>query len=145
MGWYITDGPIVGQWVAGVLESKYHEENSQAIGLVRDDEFAAGVIYENYNGKSIVCHIAIEGRLTKQYLKYIFFYPFKTCGVNKIIAPVNSVNTKSIKLVENMGFTEESRIKDAAPNGDIIIYTMLECNCRFINYGQKFTKSTASS
>ena len=135
MGWYITDGPAVGYWVASNLEAKYHAETSAAIGLVRNDEIVAGVIYENYNGRSLMVHIAITGRLTPQYLRDIFRYPFVTCAVNKIIAPVSSTNVKSIKLVENMGFIAEGRIRDAAPDGDIIMYTMAKDDCRFIDHG----------
>jgi RimJ/RimL family protein N-acetyltransferase len=45
---------------------------------------------------------------------------------------VESHNLKSIKLIENMGFTEEGRIKDSQPNGDIILYTMAKGDCRFL-------------
>jgi len=126
---------MIGHWVAKNVDGKYHAELSNAIGLVRNDEIVAGVIYENYNGRSLMVHIAITGRLTPTFLKEIFKYPFETCGVNKIIATVSSVNVKSIKLVENMGFTEEGRIRDAAPDGDIILYTMSDKDCRFISHG----------
>jgi RimJ/RimL family protein N-acetyltransferase len=43
---------------------------------------------------------------------------------DKVILPVGSANAKSIKLVENMGFSEEGRIADASPEGDVIIYTL---------------------
>ena len=137
MGWHITDGPDVGEWVAEHTRGRYHPVSSQAIGLVRDDKLVAGVIYENYNGTSLWVHIAITGRLTPQYLKEIFRYPFVTCDVEKIIAPVGSNNVKSSKLVENMGFVEEARIRDATLDGDIIMYTMSKSNCRFINYGRR--------
>lgn len=135
LGWRITDGSFVGEWVAENTGGKYHSDSSQAIGLVKDNELIAGVIYENFNQKSLVCHIAITGKLTTKYLRFIFAYPFNTCGVNKIIAPVSSQNVKSIKLVENMGFTEEGRIRDAAPDGDIIMFTMSKNDCRFIKHG----------
>ena len=136
MGWYITDGPAVGYWVAAKNNGQYHAESSVAIGLVRNDKIVAGVIYEDYNGKSVVVHIAITGRLTPQFVKAICEYAFITCKVNKAIAPVSSANVKSIKFVENMGFIEEGRIRDAAPDGDIIMYTLGKDTCRFINYGR---------
>jgi RimJ/RimL family protein N-acetyltransferase len=132
MGWYLTDGPEIGHWVAAQTNGKYHAEYSAAIGLKKHDQTIAGVIYENFNGKSLMVHIAITGRLTPAFLKTIFRYPFVTCDVDKIIAPVSSQNVKSIKLVENMGFTEEARIRDAAPDGDIIMYTLTRNECRFL-------------
>jgi RimJ/RimL family protein N-acetyltransferase len=132
MGRYITKGPAIGHWVAKRVEGGYFEERSQAIGLCKDDEIIAGVIYENWNRKSIWCHIAIEGRMTGAYLAAIFDYPFNVCQVDKIIVPVGSDNAASIKLVTNMGFVEESRIKDARVDGDIVFYTMKHDACRFL-------------
>lgn len=136
MGWNIVSSPEVGEWVADRTGGKYHEAGSQAIGLVKNDKIVAGVIYEKYTGASMMVHIAISGRLTPAYLRAIFDYPFVYCDVNKLIASITSTNVKSIKLVENMGFTVEGRIKDAVPDGDIIMYTMSKFECRFINYGR---------
>jgi len=54
------------------------------------------------------------------------------CGVNKMIAPVSSSNSKIMKLLDNMGFAEEARIKDAA-DGDIVFYTLARQDCRFLH------------
>jgi RimJ/RimL family protein N-acetyltransferase len=132
LGWHIVQGDAVGHWVAARVQGKYFEEGSQAIGLERDGQIIAGVIYENWNQASIVCHIAIEGRMTKGYLKAIFAYPFEFCKVKKIIVPVVSNHAKSLKLVTKMGFVEEARLKDAAPDGDIIFLTLAREKCRFL-------------
>ena len=132
MGRHIAKGPAIGHWVAKRVDGGYFEERSQAIGLCKDDEIIAGVIYENWNQASIVCHIAIEGRMTKGYLKAIFAYPFEFCKVKKIIVPVSSTHAKSLKLVTKMGFVEEARVKDAAPDGDIIFLTLAREKCRFL-------------
>jgi RimJ/RimL family protein N-acetyltransferase len=132
LGWHIVAGDAVGHWVADRYDGKYFAANSSAIGLERDGVIIAGVVYENWNKASIMCHIAIEGRMTKGYLKAIFDYPFNVCKVKKIIVSVVSSNTKSLKLVTNMGFSEEARLKDAALNGDIIFLTLAREKCRFI-------------
>lgn len=137
MGRNIVSGPEVGEWVAARAGGKYHADSAQAIGLERDGVIIAGVIFERYNGVSLWVHVAIEGRLTPSYLKAIFHYAFVVCDVEKVIGTVSSGNLKAIKFDENLGFTEEGRIKDAAPEGDIIIYTMTKSNCRFINYGRR--------
>ena len=132
LGWHIVQGADVGHWVAERVQGKYFAEGSQAIGLERYGQIIAGVIYENWNKASIVCHIAIEGRITKGYLKAIFAYPFEFCKVKKIIVPVSSTHAKSLKLVTKMGFVEEARVKDATPDGDIIFLTLAREKCRFI-------------
>lgn len=137
LGWHIVQGAEIGNWVADRINGGYFAELSSAIGLQKDAKTIAGVIYENWNKRTVFCHIAIEGRLTKSYLKAIFDYPFNVLNVEKIIVPVVKSNQKSIKLVQNMGFAEEARIKDGAPDGDIIFMTLARKDCRFlgVRYG----------
>lgn len=137
LGWNIVQGAEIGQWVAERIQGGYFAELSSAIGLQKNAKTIAGVIYENWNKRTVFCHIAVEGRLTKSYLKAIFDYPFNVLNVEKIIVPVVKDNEKSIKLVQNMGFAEEARIKDGAPSGDIIFMTLARKDCRFlgVRYG----------
>jgi len=147
MGWHITSGPDVGEWVCGHTGGGYHAERSNAIGLRKGDELVSGVVYENWNGRSIVCHIAIQDRITPSWIAAIFDYPFNVCGVDKIIAPVSSGNVKALKLVSKMGFTEEARLKDADTNGDIVFLTMTRDACRYLGhrYGQKISEATSGT
>ena len=72
LGWHIVQGAEVGVWVANRIAGEFYSETSSAIGLEKNGKLVAGVIYENWNRASIFCHIAIEARLTKAYLKAIF-------------------------------------------------------------------------
>ena len=138
----ITSDHSAGHRVARRTFGGYFEEKSRSLGLKKDGEFVAGVIYENFNRRSIMCHIAITGRMTPFFLFAIFDYPFNVCNVEKIIVPVTSNNLKSLKLVKKMGFAEEARLKDADPRGDIILLTMLKEDCRFL--GERYGKKCAS-
>jgi RimJ/RimL family protein N-acetyltransferase len=143
----ITSDHSAGHWVARRIFGGYFEERSRSLGLKRDGKYVAGVIYENFNHRSFTCHIAITGRMTTAFLYAIFDYPFNICEVEKIIVPVVSENTESLKLVKNMGFTEEARIKDAHPLGDIVLLTMRKEDCRFLGerYGKKCAITTTSA
>ena len=136
MGRNIVSGPEVGEWVADRVGGKYHADDAQAIGLEKEGQIIAGVIFERYNGHSMWVHVAIEGRLTPDFIRAIFRYAFVDCDVEKVIGTVASTNVKAIKFDESLGFTEEGRIRNAMPDGDIIIYTMSKSNCRFLNYGR---------
>ena len=140
-------GAEVGNWVADKIQGGYFAEKSSAIGLQKDAKTIAGVIYENWNKRTVFCHIAAEGRLTKSYLKAIFDYPFNVLNVEKIIVPVVTDNQKSIKLVQNMGFAEEGRIKDGRLEGDIVFLTLHKDDCRFLGekHGKKFTVRTTGT
>jgi len=147
MGWHITSGPDVGEWVCSQTGGGYHAERSNAIGLRRGEELVCGVVYENWNGRSIVCHIAFRGRLTPAYLGAVFDYPFNVCKVDKIIAPIGSGNVKAITLVSKMGFIEEGRIKNADTDGDIVLLTLTRDACRYLGtpYGKKSTPTATCS
>ncbi len=131
MTWNIINGDEVGKWVAARIRGSFHP-GSVAIGLERDGELVAGVLYEHWNGKSIVAHMAASGRLTPAYVAAIFDYAYNICGVQKVILPVASQNLKSGKFVRKLGFREEARIKDASPEGDIILYTLEKQDCRYL-------------
>ena len=147
LGWRIENGVDVGNWVAERLETGFFAGRSAAIGLVKDGEIVAGVIYENWNYCSIVAHMVVEGRLNRSFVSAIFDYAYNTCGVHKVICPVYSENYKSRKLVEKMGFVEEARLSDCQPNGDIVLYTLKRVDCRFLEdrYGQKDTRRASAS
>lgn len=115
-----------------IMGAVYAPQSQTAIGLYKDKEPQAAVIYENWNGRSVVAHMAITGRITRKYLFVIFDYAFRQMAVEKVILPVQSTNAKSIKFVLHLGFAEEARIRDAAPNGDVILYTMSKAECRFL-------------
>ena len=147
MSFELVTDHSAGHWTAEQTKGKYFEANSQSIGLKQNGEFVAGVIYENWNRRSITCHIAISGRLTPKYLWAIFDYPFRVCDVKKIIVPVDATNSKSVKLVEKMGFTEEARIKDGMASGDLILYTLAKNDCKYLGerYGKSSTSRTTSA
>lgn len=129
----IVCGPIVGLWVAEQTNGCFSEVTSTALGLQKETgEIVAGVIYENWNKRSVVAHMAVTGRITRTFLGAIFRYAYEQCGVNKVILPVSSGNEKSNHFVKHLGFTEEARIRDADPHGDIILYSLAKSECRFL-------------
>ncbi len=128
----IVSGRAVGEWVSAKLGTPCNFEGCEAIGLRLGERIVAGVIYENWNGASCVCHIAIDGPLTPAYMAAIFHYPFTYGGLRKIIAPVSEGNHKSVRFVTKLGFKPEAQILDASPEGSILLYTMRRDECRFL-------------
>lgn len=133
MVWNLVTGPEVGRWIAERTDGSYSEDTASTLGLERDGKIVAGVMYENWNGRSLVAHMAVQGKLTRRYIGAIFRYAYNQCGVEKVILPVSNKNDKSNRFVRHLGFREEARIRDAAPNnGDIILYTLKKSDCRFL-------------
>jgi L-amino acid N-acyltransferase YncA len=132
------DKDVVGPWIARHCNMVWTPENSNAIGWLKDGQVCAGVWYEDYNQVSVMCHIAITGKMTPEYLNIIFDYPFVQLGVDKIVVPVLSDNEASIKFVKNLGFEEKARLLDISPNGDMLFFVMTKDKCRFI--GERYGK-----
>lgn len=133
-----TDKNLVGPWIAKELDMVWTLENSTTIGWIEGNELVAGVWYEDFNGKSITCHIVIKKPLNRKFLAIIFDYPFIQLGVSKIIGPVKSDNLKAIEFDKKLGFKEEARILDAFPNSDLIFFVMNKDDCRFL--GERYGK-----
>ena len=112
-------------------------ENSTTIGWV-GEEIESVVWYEDYNKKSVTCHIYLGKGLNKQYLDTIFDYPFVQLGVDKIIAPVISSNDKSVEFVKKLGFEEQARLLDVFPTGDLLFFVMSKDKCKFL--GERYGK-----
>lgn len=130
-----TDLPTVVSFVCAAVEAPLPDPQlTAAIGWLRDDEVVAGVIYEHFTGASITATIANApgAVLVPGFMRAIFKYPFQQLGVNVIIAFVSESNWKSRNLLEKMGFTQETKVIGAYPDGDMLIYTMSAAQCRWL-------------
>lgn len=122
----------VGRWIQE-RGGGFYREGSKCIGL-QDSQgrLVAGVLYDYFNGASMYMHTAIE-RITREYIRVCFDYPFNQLGCNVVIGLVPEGNTKARRFDEHLGFRFHSRIPDADPSGDLIVYTMNRTQCRWID------------
>lgn len=128
----VTDKDRIGPWVCERTGGIYEPSTSTAIGWEIDGELVAGTLYDQFNGRSICMHVAVEKPVTKTFTKACFEYPFKQLGVKKIIGLVDSTNESALRFDHHLGFVEEGRIKDAGKHGDLILLTMSRRECRWI-------------
>ncbi len=107
--------------------------NMTGIGLERDGELVAGVIYEGYNGFNVWMHVAIPGRITPSYLRYCFHYPFIELGCRRVSGYVEASNKAARRFDEHLGFQQEAVLHGAASDGgDVILYRMTREDCRYV-------------
>jgi RimJ/RimL family protein N-acetyltransferase len=108
----------------------------KGLGLERDGELVAGVIYEGFNGVNVWMHVAASpGRrwMNKEYLRYCFHYPFVEMGVQRVSGAVDASNLEARRFDEHLGFKQEAVLKGAAADGgDVILYVMRPEDCRFL-------------
>lgn len=133
----------VGPWVVARAGGFYAPGSGYAMGVERGGELIAGVLFDHYYaGGSVQMHIAAEPGahwLTWERLNLAFRYPFEYLQVKKIIGVVREDNKAARRYNEHVGFTLETRITDACPGGDLLIYTMIREQCRFLGDGDDKT------
>lgn len=123
----------IGPWVCARAGGTHIPGSSQAIGLERDGELVAGVLYDQFNGRSVCMHVAadVPDWVSRKFLRLCFDYPFNQMGVNKVVGLVDSTNTRALSFDMHLGFVEEARLSDAGKEGDLVILTMTKEQCRW--------------
>lgn len=106
----------------------------------------AACLFEGHNGASVMVHIASEGKnwVNREFLWFISYYPFEQLRVKKVLAPVASDNTASIRWTEHFGFKLEATLKDATPKGDLLIYSLVREDCKWLHLRKKPCEQTQS-
>lgn len=108
----------------------------ECIGLLDDsDAILAVVCFDEYNKANVNMHVAsVPGKrwLNREFLWYCFFYPFEQLKVKRITGLVAFSNMEARRFDENLGFTLEATLKDAHPDGDLLVYCMTKAQCRWL-------------
>ena len=133
---------IFGPWISSKTQGHWMLGKGHTIGLYDTvlDQPIAAVYYEGCNGASIMLHCAGEGKtwLNREFLWYVFHYPFIELEVNKILSPVESDNLDSRRFIEHIGFSPEATLKDASPKGDLLIYSLARSDCKWLSLKDKY-------
>jgi L-amino acid N-acyltransferase YncA len=125
---------ILGPWLCERTGGVWNPLDAKCIGNVTDGKIRGAVAYDHFNGRSIAMHVAGEGAnwLTREFLWFAFWYPFEQLKVKRITAMVAQSNAKALKLDLHLGFRVEARLKDAAPDGDLVILRMMKHECKWL-------------
>lgn len=113
-----------------VVISRHDDESGKLLG---------GVIYDGYTRNCIFIHQAGFSKrwLTGDMLWIAFDYPFNSLKVGKLAGTIPSSKPELLAFNLKLGFKEECRIKDAYPNGDMIVLTMTRDECRWLRLKPK--------
>jgi hypothetical protein len=122
---------MIGPWVAEKTKGPYDPINSTSIGWLKG-KILAGVTYYAYTKTNVFASIAVETNyLPKQFLWFVFYYPFVQCGCKRITVTISSVNHKSIKFCEKLGFKTEAVLKEADEFGDLILMRIFKDEAKY--------------
>ena len=125
------DHARIGAWMQA-QGAGYWRDGATCIGLERDGRIVAAAMFDYYNGASIFAHIAIRGRISKEWLYRICHYPFVQLGCQVVIGLVAEENLAAQQFDEHFGFTKAVTIPGADPSGSTYLYTLRKEQCRFL-------------
>jgi len=126
----------VARWVIERIPGMTLEtDDFEALGVVRNGELVAGVVYNHFTGHDICMHVAAEpGKIwAKPKILYaLFSYPFNQLKCRRVTGFVASQNAHTLPFDKKLGFVEEGRLRDATPEGDMIVIGMRRSECRWL-------------
>jgi len=126
----------IADFVSDIIgENHFPFENFSALGLLKNDELIAGVIYNHYTGVNIMAHIAaVPGKrwMSREFLYAMFDYPFNQLGVRRITGLVPKKNRVAREFDTHLGFEYEGNMRNALPDDDMIVYGMLREKCKWL-------------
>jgi hypothetical protein len=107
----------------------------RALALYTDDEQPICLVgYDQWTGSSCTMHVAVDrpALLTRKFIEAAFAFPFVTVGCDVVIGIVPSVNLKALEFDKRLGFVEHCRIKDAYPDGDMVLLSLRKEDCKWL-------------
>jgi len=138
----------VARWVQ---ERAPHAQNGfrdfVAIGIEREGELVAGVVYNEYRGHSIHASIASSTPrwASRGTLAGIFAYPFVQLNCRRITVYTGKTMIPVRQFLERLGFQQEGVVREGFDDDDCVIYGMLKEECQWIRPNEKRRKSSSGS
>jgi hypothetical protein len=138
--------PVVSQFMRGMMGTPFGFTAGRGIAVVDDipgmemGRMLAGIWFESYTGTNMLMHVAaVPGSrwMSRYLLWYTFYYPFIEMGCKRVTGLVAETNYEARKFDERLGFKLEGRMKDGAPDGDILIYAMFRDECRWLGLAER--------
>jgi len=117
----------------------YNPESNVVISREKDGVLLGGVIYQGYNGASVVIQVASFDPhwLDRDMLWMAFHYPFEQLGVQKLFTQTPSNNLKALDFNRKLGFKDEARIAGVFRDADLVIRSMRREECRWLKRGSR--------
>jgi RimJ/RimL family protein N-acetyltransferase len=106
-----------------------------SISRAIDGELLGGVIYTDFTGESLFCHIASFHNpwVSRDLLWVVFDYPFNQLGVKRIFGRIPETNLAAIGLNQHMGLKTIAVIPGVYKHGvGSRIMCIERADCRFL-------------
>lgn len=112
------------------------DDDARTIGLERDGQLVAVVVYDSFHATDVQMHIASDGTkrwMTRELLASAFWYPFVQVGLLRVTGLVPAHNKEALAFDQHLGFVIEGYHPRAGEHGeDLVSLGMLRERCRWI-------------
>lgn len=122
-------------WAAERIAILGFRRDAYSIGLERDGELVAVVVFDSFSECDCNMHLASDGTgkwMNRAILAAAFAYPFIQLRLNRVTGLVPSKNAQALKLNEHLGFEREGLCRKAMPDDDIVVMGLLRENCKWV-------------
>ncbi len=133
----IFNDVAIGHWVADRCGEQWCDGKGSTIGFERDGQLVVGFVFYDLNGRTVWIGVAAEGSFASpEAFNIVADYCFRQLGVDWVRCKVAVANTRSVQLIESVGFEKETTLHDSHPTGDEVIYRMSKTRCQWLNLEQ---------
>lgn len=106
----------------------------EAIGVARGDKLVGGCLYSDYRpcpgGGNIFMWAAGHSWISRKVIAVMLGYPFIRLNCHRITATIRRGNRTSRKMVEDLGFVLEGKVRRGySPREDMMVYGLLREEC----------------
>lgn len=135
------DGTWVMNQVGGVFT---HGWDHALLNVDGQGARLGGFALCHYLGASMTVHMAgVDARwCSRDLLWMVFHYAFVQLGLRKLIAPVHSTNHIAMAQDLRAGWTVEAVLRDATPDGHLVLLTMTRDTCPWLKLRPKGYKAS---
>lgn len=109
--------------------------DAYTIGLEKDGELVAVVVFDGFSACDCNVHVASDGTghwLTREFLVCVFAYPFIQLGLRRVTGLIAAKNQAALRFNRKLGFTQEGVCRHGMPDDDLVVLGMLRSECRFL-------------
>ena len=128
--------PGIDTWILNRLSkvAGFLGDYNTICALGEDDSVLAAVAFDGFTPYECCIHLVVDDLrgVSRGSLREVFRYPFQACGLLRLSASVSADNSRSIRLIERLGFTKEGVKRQSIDGIDEIIYGMLRKECKWI-------------
>lgn len=108
-----------------------------AIGLVKGDALAGGVVFYSHRNNDIQMALANAGirPVSPRNLARVFGYVFNQLGLSRVTAEIELSNKRCIKAAEGLGFVREGvKRRAGSDGGHVAVYGLLKKDFKLKGY-----------